>query len=232
MKKLKNNKQTASSWCGQEIQPGEYYTLLLTEEAKWASDDIVLSDIGSGDLVVNNGTADITSVNLAINFLKDIPVLGADGTPLIRSKPFSDADGFRFRGFGISATATKETTTNIDYKLTEERYINGVDLILKDHEFGDTAKFQVVDKEYVYAGILYPADYGGIPWSTAQPNGVVLDEFGTDWNIASDEQHQHPVLLPYPARILVDLYIRIVYTSVGTVNDVKLRANLFLHKKS
>ena len=234
IKYIKNADTETQTWVGQEVAPGQYYQIQAIEELEWANNSQLLTDICNNIAIVartNDGSDDILDVASAINFLKDIPVLGTDGVPLIRVKSFSDADGFRFRGKGISSTVPKTSTVNVDYKLTEERYINGVDLILKDQEFGDTAKFQVVDKEYIYAGILYPTDYGGIPWSTAQPDGVVLDEFGTDWNIVADEQHQHPVLLSYPARILINLYIRIVYTSVGTVNDVKLKANLFLHKK-
>lgn len=139
----------------------------------------------------------------------------ADGIELSRLRAFANSDGFRFRGKGISGTATKNTTSNIDYKLTEERYINGCNLILKNHAFGDSVKFQVIDIDNVIG-------YG---------NNVVLDEFGTDWYIAEDAQNQGVILLPYPAKILANLYIRIVYNSVGILLNVSVKCNLFLHKK-
>lgn len=145
-----------------------------------------------------------------------IPNRDAFGNDIKTSSPFADAQGFRFRGKGIAGTATKNTTTNIDYKLTEERYINGVDLLIKDSVWGDYVKFQVVDVDNILG-------YGA---------GTVLDEFGSDWYIDPNVCQQGQVIIPYPAKIIANLYIRIVYVSVGTVNDVELKANLFLHKKA
>lgn len=156
----------------------------------------------------------------------------SEGIPLTKSRAFANSDGFRFRGKGIKSVCNAGISTNIDYKLTEERWINGVDLIVKNHILGDSVKFQVVDKEYVYAGILYPSTYsGGVAWNIVAPNGVLLDEFGSDWFLADDTQKQQQVLIPYPAKILPNLYIRLVYTSTG-VNNVDLYINLFLHKKT
>lgn len=132
---------------------------------------------------------------------------------IFKPSGFNNSGGFRFRGTGIAGTATKDTTTNIDYELTEARYINGVELLLKDHVFGDSVKFQVVDVD----GTYYPA-------------GTVLDEFGTDWYVDPDLCKQGTIRIEYPASIVTGLYIRIIYDSVGTVNDVDLKANLFLHK--
>lgn len=134
----------------------------------------------------------------------------------IMNKPFADADGFRARFKGISGTATKDTTTNIDYELTEDRYINGVRLMLKDHVDGDYVDFQIIDIDNIL----------GLGANT------VLDEFGSTWYMDSAIRTQPDVIVPYPAKILKDLYIRIKYTSVGTTNNVKVRANLYLHKKT
>jgi len=132
------------------------------------------------------------------------------------SHPFSSADGFsaRFTG-GLSGIAVKTTTTNIDYKLTEERWINGIRLILEKHVDGDKVDFQVVDVDNILG-------YGA---------GFLLDEFGKDWWVDSQLCTQPDVIVSYPARILANLYLRIKYHSVGTVDDVQVRANLFLHKK-
>ena len=88
MKKFKNNKQSADTWTGMTIQPGSYYEPLSDEIARWQNDSKVLSDIGSGNLIINNGTNDITDVAQAINFLKDtIPEpLDTDNAPLSRGK--------------------------------------------------------------------------------------------------------------------------------------------------
>lgn len=145
-----------------------------------------------------------------------IPEKDSSGNVYSYLAPFASSGNFRFRGKGISGTATKNTTSNIDYKLTEERYINGVDLFVKDSVWGDSVKFQVIDIDNILG-------YGA---------NTVLDEFGTDWYIDPSICKQGQILLPYPAKIVTNLYIRIVYISVGTDVDVSLKANLFLHKKT
>lgn len=135
-------------------------------------------------------------------------------TPL-QQKPFADSLGFRARLKGFTGTATAGQSNNIDYKLTEERYINGTQIILSNQNFGDTIKFQVVDKDNILG-------YGA---------GVVLDEFASTWNVTSDKQDQGVYVLSYPAKIIANLYIRLVYNSTGG-SDVSVAVNLFLHKKS
>lgn len=136
-------------------------------------------------------------------------------TTVLQQKPFADALGFRARLKGFSGTATAGQTTNIDYKITEERYINGTQVMLLNSTFGDTIKFQVVDKDNILG-------YGA---------GAVLDEFASSWNVTSDEQDQGVYVLSYPAKIIANLYIRLVYISIGE-SDVSVRVNLFLHKKT
>lgn len=131
----------------------------------------------------------------------------------IRKQSDMDADKVKFRGKGIAGTAIAGTTTNIDYKLTEARLLDGVKMILKDQAFGDSVKFQVVDVDNILG-------YGA---------GTVLDEFGNSWYVSADTQDQGAINLPYSAEISANLYIRIVYNSTGATN-VSVQANLWLHK--
>lgn len=128
-------------------------------------------------------------------------------------RAFASSDGFRFRGKGISGTITAGTTGNIDYKITEAKYINGINIILKNHKFDDCINFQIVDVDNILGNGA----------------GVVLDTFGETWFVAEDIQNQSIIKIEYPASIVKDLYIRIKYTSTGTTN-VEVKANLFLHK--
>lgn len=130
--------------------------------------------------------------------------------------PFADPDGYRGRLRGYSGTATKNTTSNVQWAMAEDRYMQGGNIILKNHVFGDTFKFQVVDVDNILG-------YGA---------GTVLDEFITDWNVAEDRQGQDQIIYNYTAKVYAGLYLRIVYTSTGTENDVQVRVNLFLHKKT
>ena len=164
---------------------------------------------------IKDGTADHTEYTTSYQASANPTYTDTNGVPLTRSRAFANADNLKFRGTGVSGTATKNTTTSIDYKLTENRFVNGVQFILKNHVFGDSAQFQVVDVDNILG-------YGA---------GTVLDEFGTSWYFAEDVQTQGPFIIPYPALVNSGLYIRIVYNSTGTVNDVDVRLNLFLHKK-
>ena len=149
-----------------------------------------------------------------------------DGYPLIRTGAFSDSEGFRARFKGYEAVATKNTTTPLDFLVSEDRYISGVHLIMCDHVFGDSVDFQVVDKDGVGVAL------GWYDQATFDFLGeYVADTFGENWYAESDKQKQEPVIVPYLAKIYAGLYIRVNYHSVGTVDDVKLKANMRLHKK-
>jgi|SRR6185503_4441510 len=133
----------------------------------------------------------------------------------IQQKPFGDNIGFRARLLGINQTALANTLSNIDLKMTEDRYINGAKLILKNHKFGDTIDFQIVDKDNVLG----------------MGSNLVLDEFVSNWNVSEDKQDQGDYIVSYLARIPQNLYIRLVYTSTGNT-DVSVCLNLYLHKKT
>lgn len=215
MKKFKNNKGSTDTWVGQSIAAAAYYEIPAAELSKWQNDSKVLTDLGSGDGKMNNGTSDYSDVSQAINFLKDTVPLDNDGIPLIRVRAFANPDNMKFRGTGVTGTCTKNTTTNIDYKLTEDRYLNGIHILCKNHVMGDTANLKVVDVDNKLG-------YGA---------GVVLDQFGYNWYMAEDMQSQGVITLDYAALVAKDLYLRIEYVSVGTTTDVSLYVNYFLHKK-
>lgn len=165
---------------------------------------------------IRSGTADFTDYEDNYQASANPTISDKKGHTIVRNGAFSDTEGMKFRGTGIKGTATKNSVTNHDYELTEDRFLNGVELFLQDQEWSDDVKLQVIDIDNILG-------YGA---------NTVLDEFGTDWNIATDQERQGPYILPYPALILKDLYIRIKYNSTGTTNDVKLKINLFLHKKA
>ena len=122
--------------------------------------------------------------------------------------------GYRFRGLGKAWTATKTITNNLQFKLTEERAIDRIQLILKDHVDGDKVHFEIVDVDNVLG-------YGA---------GVVLDRFGEDWYMDESIANQGIIDVGYYANVYANLYIRVVYVSIGTVNDVNVKCNFWLHK--
>lgn len=138
--------------------------------------------------------------------------LGVEIVQPIVSKPFTDSDGFRFRGASFVDTVAANSTKNIDYLVADERYINGGKLIVKDMGADDKVTFQVFDKDNVLG-------FGAI----------VLDQFITDFYLPQGDPLE--VALAYPARIIPGLYLRLVYTNTNSV-EAKVKCNLYLHWKA
>jgi hypothetical protein len=132
----------------------------------------------------------------------------------LRTSAFNDNESHRFRGVGLIETVTSESSTEILHQLTEDRKIDGAQLILKDHNWNDSIDFVVIDKDNLFG----------------LGEGVVLDKFAEDWNISTDKQDQGVFKVPYIAHIPAGLYIGLIYHSAGTV-DVSVKVNLLLHKK-
>lgn len=181
-----------------------------------------------------DGDKQADQIEFEDNYLTDANLPFTDGSnrQVTRSAPFGSSEGFLFNGQGIEGIASKSTTTDIDFTLTEEHYVNGMELFLKNQAYGDYLHFQIIDKGYTYAGQLYPAEYApGVPWAVAAPTGVPLNQFGTHWYVDPDVCNQDAIRIEYPARLMPGFTIRLQYTSTGT-EDVDLKCNLFLHKPS
>jgi hypothetical protein len=130
---------------------------------------------------------------------------------VIRVRAFSDSEGMRFRGTSFIDTVAADSTKSIDYKITEERYINGGKLIVKNMGDDDKITFQVVDKDNILG-------FGA---------GVVLDEFIKDFYLPLNESLN--VQLDYPAKIMAGLYLRLIYTNTNTTETATVKCNLYLH---
>lgn len=127
--------------------------------------------------------------------------------------PFSNANGFRFRGASFKGTCSTGVITDIDFKLTEERWINGGQAIIDNIGNDDTITFQVIDKDNIF----------GLGANT------VLDEFITDFYMPT--KGDLDISLDYPAKIIAGLYLRLKYTSTHP-DGCTLKCNLYLHWKS
>jgi hypothetical protein len=161
---------------------------------------------------VYNDASKMTGVSNALNFLKD-DLRDSDGALLVRPRAFTNSDGFRFRGASFIGSVASNSTENIDYKITAERYINGGRLIVDNIGQNDKFTFQVIDLDNIFG-------YGA---------GVVLDEFIKDYYIPMDATLE--IKLDYPAKIYAGLYLRLKYTS-SHANGCNIKCNLFLHWKA
>lgn len=145
---------------------------------------------------------DSDKIDFETNFLS-----GANQNLTPDTDAFSNTNSFQASCAGFYGVATAGQTTNIDYTISETRYLVGVALILKEQNIDDTLNFQIVHPMY-----------------------GVLSEFASNWNVSENKQDQGQFQFPLRGKLPVGLKIRVAYKSVGST-DVKVKVNLFLHKK-
>lgn len=213
---IKNDSGSTKVYGGVEIADQAQYTIQEIERSLFSTDDALITDIGSQDAIINDGTNDLgisDGMDHLKGYMQKAPV-DSEGTPINKASAFHSSDGFRARLHGNEGTATAGQTTNIDFLISQERYVNGVRVMLVNHVDGDKMNFEVVDVDNILG-------YGA---------GLVLDQFGKDWYIDSNICTQPDVIIPYPAKVIAGLYIRLAYVSVGVTN-VTVRSNMYLHWK-
>ena len=127
-------------------------------------------------------------------------------------RPFAK-DSVEFKGEGKGGTITKDTTQNVDLKLTEDMYCDGGFLYASDAEFGDYIKSQVIDIDDILG-------YG---------ENYVLKTWIEKWYVIPN-QIMH-VKVNQGGAISANLYLRLKYTSIGTINDVQFAINYHLYRK-
>lgn len=208
------------------LKAGGFTDLLVgrTQQRLAGSTDLAEKIIAK-KVIINNGVSDLGHLE-ALDLVRyqqaEIP-LDEDGnlkSAITKAAPFNDASGFRTRLMGIKGVIT-DASPHIDIPITQERWINGVQLILKGHETGDSIDFITYDMTGLYAGVLYPQ---GVPAP------VALDQFANTFYVAGDKNDQGPVISSYPARLLPGLVVRVKYNRTGT-EPVQLFMNLFLHMR-
>lgn len=120
---------------------------------------------------------------------------------------------FDYAEDGVKATATKNSTTDIDFKVTgDAEYVQGGQIIFENAAWGDYITAQVVDVDNVLG-------YGA---------GTVLNEYIKKRYLHPDLKHSE-LEVPYAGKVPQNCYLRIKYVSVGTVLDVNVAVNYSLH---
>lgn len=139
----------------------------------------------------------------------------ATGREILLVEAFAYNGQYEVKATGYRGTAAAGVTTNIDFAVgAEDRYMNGLTLILHDHAEADTIGLQVVDVDNVLG-------YGA---------GVVLKTFGLNWNVNHTQANQGQNAFNYVARLPAGIYVRVIYNSTGGASVV-VKLNLLLHKK-
>ena len=112
--KVKNNTDSARTWCGQTIEAGAYYEIQAIEALKWAADADVFASVGDADLLVNDGTTDFTDPVAGWNWLignQPVAKKTLDDKLYTQetSRPIGTTIYFTSRGDATSGTSTMST---------------------------------------------------------------------------------------------------------------------------
>jgi hypothetical protein len=153
------------------------------------------------------------------------PTKDIQGNLLIKNKPFADDDGFRKRVKGYKATFNTKGVSEHTWDIAEERWMEGLELIVKGHKTGDAVQLITIDKIGVYAGKYYPI---------GTPLPFVLDQFGDDYFLSEEIQKQGQVTSNFLGRLLPGMALRMVYTGkaeTNVENGIELYLNLFTNIK-
>lgn len=221
---IKNVDSVSHTYCGQEIAVDGEYEIQYFEIEAWANNSNLIVDIANGIVVVNNGTSDITDTNSAIIFLKDqLPI----ETHIIEQPPFAQPT-YRTKRNATTDLITIQVgeSENVDFVLTEERYVSGGFVLVENSQFGDYATAQIIDIN----GTI-PEAYR----STLCENWpTVATYIEKEWiipcmsgGIAKHEINTYPL----NAKITAGLCLRITYYATNSGNDRRVAVNYYLTKK-
>jgi len=194
---------------GTPIANGSFYQIPLTMEASYASNDTILLDITSGDIVMSkDGSTDITSgTSYQIDFLKSL----LQSEVKIQELPaFGSKTGHSFKGRGIEKNCIKNSETDIEWVVDDTYDLSGVEIL--NGALGDHVQLMVVDDNL--------GTYSTVP-------DYILDQFGIDWKIRPDVFIKD---LPYTARLMTGMILRFRYLNKDITNDRMIYVNLDLHK--
>lgn len=211
MKKIKNTRVDSVVRLGQTLVQDVYYTIEAAELLRWQNDDTVIAELTTGDLVINDGTADISGVSKIIDFLRDVPgPIAISSSPAFASKNivisgvtknlFARNTGFQ----QALTTGANEISHTIAYPWVK---LIGAEIV--GCEALDTLDFKVYDTA---AGT-----YSGVP-------DKLLNQFGFSVNMPAGHYKREA---PYDADLYIGMILKVEYTSLS---DKTVGINLILNE--
>ena len=225
---IKNASGGDKTWVGQLVPDTEYYEIQSVEEKQWANNSVLLTDIGSGDAIVakdDSGTLDITDVNDAINYLKDLDAKTVNVGTQPDPAPFAKPD-YRTK---LDATPTwvtcpENASTPIDFVLSSEKYVSGGEILFKDSKEGDYITAEVNDKD----GVI-PEAYRS---ATCENHPTVAEYVLKKWVFPVSGYSFYKLdTKPLNAKITPGLYLRVTYHATSEAGTRKIAVNYDLTKK-
>lgn len=170
----------------------------------------------------NNPGVDVTG-SAAIDLLKKITV-DVNSAPLANAFAAPDCRTKRDKTTAIE-TIVKNSSKDLDYLLTAERYVSGGVLIVENPEFGDYITAYVCDKD----GII-PEAYRDL---LCENHPVVAEYVEGEWIEMSEAMYViHEISTkPLNAKVTPGLYLRVTYHTVDVGIDRRVAINYDMTKK-
>lgn len=215
------------------------YTISTDITAGAVDTDRLKLDIEQSTITIQVVSISTSGDTLSISFKTDIStaeetaldavVLAHSGIALERyehiyTRPEMPEGGKKKSDRGFSFTVTAGQSASADYAVTEDLQIKGGVLHCNNPDIHDSCSMEIVDTAYMWAGVWYPADYQGIPWATAAPNGVSLHHYLKDFPIdpSGTTKVKNEAITTTPLNGLV---VRVTYNSKGNT-DVKCNVGI------
>lgn len=124
-------------------------------------------------------------------------------------------DNLSLDGQGFSFTATKDSTTSHTFKLTKKYCLKGGYFYSQNASWGDYCKVELSDEDNLLGSGA----------------GTILGTYVNKWYVPPNGQELHIDDVAISELPVPNLYLKITYTSVGTVNDVDGVVNIICYEK-
>jgi hypothetical protein len=203
----------------------EIYDIPSNEQSQWANNDDVIIAISNRFFEIHNENGPISSISDQINWLKRNTTTVVDAK-VISQPPFSEPM-YRTKRNATSdpISCPANETVEIDYLITEERFVFGGEIIIKNAEFGDFLTASVYDRNSVIPE-LYRA--------TVCENWPTVSEYiEKQWIPVSTGNITVQSINTYPlnAKITSGLFLRITYSAANCGINRDILVNYYLTKK-
>ena len=218
--RVKNNKGSTDTWCGQELADAAEYDIGAIELSKWRASDKVITDLTTGDLSIGDGVTYKTTAAEAVAYL-----LGTNQSVNVSSSPaFADkklivngvVKSLFKRVHGVSASIGAGATVNIDLAVSYPQCkFSGAEIFGTDQ--GDTLNYLILDTD--------TNTYSGLDVGTYGAN-FQLNQFGFDVQMPPV---QYANTSNYDADLYQGMIVRCAYTN-NTGSTKIIYSNLWLHE--
>ena len=228
---------------GVDFAANVYTEIPSAKEEKIVNNTTLWDDIGLGTVTVakdDSGNTDITGTKASTDYLTDnLPTeVNLSNNPTLGG--IQEPNSYRARMQGMDFKVVPKNTTDnvITYPIEQltwqtvdkKSYFDGVQYYAENAKVGDYVKFQVIDK-----GDPGQGSFGVIAgWYTqaefdAMGNEYIVEEFGDKWYVAPNKLED---IRLFKSALQPGLFIRVVYHSTGTIDDVPFFCNLYRFMKT